>query len=127
MVLSQGSYQVTSARPAGALVPLRDATDRSTPRHEGPASRRQESGRETERHRRHHHLSVVGIADGPDRGEDAVVVEGLGVVVRGVLGEFNRSSQRSSGRSCDEREGSEVGSGGSAGDAVAGPSAGRAS
>ena len=45
----------------------------------------------------------------------------------GSQGEFNRSSQRLSGRSCDEREGSEVGSGGSAGDAVAGPSAGRAS
>src|SRR6266545_7887432 len=45
----------------------------------------------------------------------------------GSQGEFNRSSQRSSRRSCDEREESEVGSGGSAGDAVAGPSAGRAS
>ena len=36
---------------------------------------------------------VVGIADGADRGEHAVVVEGLGVVEGGVLPEFNRSSQ----------------------------------
>src|SRR6266508_6957925 len=44
-----------------------------------------------------------------------------------VLGELNRSSQRSMERSCDEREESEGGSGGSAGDAVAGASAGGAS
>jgi SAM-dependent methyltransferase len=44
-----------------------------------------------------------------------------------VLGGFNRSSQRSTKRSCDEREEAEVGSGWSADDAVAGASAGRAS
>jgi hypothetical protein len=46
---------------------------------------------------------------------------------RGSQGGFNRSSQRSTKGSCDEREESEVGSGWSAGDAVAGASAGRAS
>ena len=43
---------------------------------------------------------------------------------RGVQGGFIRSSQHSSGRSCDERERSRCGSGGSAGDAVAGASDG---
>jgi hypothetical protein len=46
---------------------------------------------------------------------------------RGSQGGFNRSSQRSTGRSCDEREEAEVGSDWSADDAVAGASAGRAS
>src|SRR5205814_10688753 len=46
---------------------------------------------------------------------------------RGSQGGFNRSSQRSTEGSCDEREEAEVGSGWSAGDAVAGASAGRTS
>ena len=37
---------------------------------------------------------VVGVADRADRREDVVIVERLGVVDRGVLGGFNRSSQR---------------------------------
>ncbi len=36
---------------------------------------------------------VEGVPDGADRGEQAVVVEGLAVLERGVLGGFNRSSQ----------------------------------
>jgi putative transposase len=44
---------------------------------------------------------------------------------RGSQGEFNRSSQRSSERSCDGREATGSGSGREAGDALAGASAGR--
>jgi hypothetical protein len=36
---------------------------------------------------------VIGVSDRADRGEHAVVVEGLAVVERGVLGGFNWSSQ----------------------------------
>ena len=40
-----------------------------------------------------HEGVVVGVADGPDRGGDALEVEVLGVPDRGVLPGFNRSLQ----------------------------------
>ena len=80
MVLSQGSLS-GHVRPTGCRArdaPKRDRQINAEARQ--AASRKQESGRETERHRRHLHLSVVGVADRADRGEHAVVVEGLAVV-----------------------------------------------
>ena len=67
---------------------------------------------------------VVAVAFRSHRAGDARLARGLAERERHVLGEFNRSSQRSIERSCDEQEEAGGGSGWEAGDALAGASAG---
>src|SRR4051794_317251 len=69
---------------------------------------------------------VIGIPDGPDRREHAVIVEHLREVMRRVLGGFQRSSQRSMMEGCDgQAEGVGCAADGAAGDAFAGTASGR--